>query len=321
VLRQVAEVLDRWVIERATVRLVRRLPGPAQALEPPLPAQPITFNGARSPKAIQLTWTSRTAFQFSSPQPSPWPENNLVCGHLFRAGPHWQAKPTVVLLHGWRAERQYRWQFPWLARCLNRRGINAAFFLLPMHGSRCPRSPGAPRDFIWPVAGCTRAAAAQALVETQALLRWLAGQGSAPLGLWGFSLGGWLAGLLACRTSALDFAVLYCPVARMHQAVLRLPFCAPIRADLEAVSPNPEMLDLTKLQPQVSRQRLLLVAGQHDLFVPLSEIELLAQRWGQPDLWQIAHGHISALLAPVVLIRVLGWISRQAHASPGSARA
>lgn len=251
-----------------------------------------------------------TAFRFLSPWPSPWPENNVVWGHLYRADSNWPTAPSVVLLHGWRGERQYRWQFPWLARCLSRRGINTAFFQLPLHGCRRPRSPGAPRDWIWPTAGCAVAAARQALAEAEALVRWLAGQGSAAVGVWGFSLGGWLAGLLACRTGSVHFAVLYCPVARMDEALGRLPFCRPLQPLLRQDPEHLAELDLSRQRPRVSAGNLLLVAARHDLFAAVDAVEELWQRWGQPELWRLAHGHISALLAPVWLGRVVDWISR-----------
>lgn len=310
--RWVVQTLDRWVIRRATSRLQAELvrqPKPAGSKPEPghwgvsLPPGPLS---------IDLAWAGETGFEFQSPQPSPWPENNVVYGRVYRAGPDWTRRPSVVLLHGWRGEQQYRWQFPWLARCLNRRGLNAVFFELPLHGRRQPRSPGAPRDWIWPGADCARIAATQALAETEALLAWLVGQGSACVGVWGFSLGGWLAGLVACRWAALRWAVLFCPVARMDRAVGRLPFCAPLEPFLEQGHWPLAELDLSSQRPRLPLRGLLLVAAQHDLFVPVEELEALWAGWGQPELWRLPHGHMSALMAPVWLRRVVNWIAQRA---------
>jgi len=88
------------------------------------------------------------AFRFSSAVQSPWSENNVVHGKLYRAGNDWTKKPATILLHGWNGEGGYYWQFPYLARRLNRCGVNAAMIELPYHAQRRPSEPGAVRNFI-----------------------------------------------------------------------------------------------------------------------------------------------------------------------------
>jgi len=144
----------------------------------------------------QMAFTSPHDFEFRSPVASRWAENDRVFGKLFRAGPDWQKRPSVILLHGWNAELQYRWQFPFLARQLTGAGVNAAMFQLPYHGRRRPREPGAIQNFISYDLLHMLEATRQALADTRALLAWLAEQGSPSVGLWGVSLGAWLAGLL-----------------------------------------------------------------------------------------------------------------------------
>src|SRR5258708_25940715 len=74
----------------------------------------------------ELVFRSAHDFEFPSPVRSRWEENDRVHGRLFRSGPGWKTKPSVVLLHGWNAELQYHWQFTRLAKRLVRTGINAA---------------------------------------------------------------------------------------------------------------------------------------------------------------------------------------------------
>src|SRR5712691_1878482 len=108
---------------------------------------PSFFSPTKQTQA-ELVFTGAEAFHFTSPFSSPWEENNRVSGKLFRAGLDWEKRPSVILLHGWSAELQYRWQFRWLARQLTDAGVNAAMFELPFHGSRRPRAPGAIQNFI-----------------------------------------------------------------------------------------------------------------------------------------------------------------------------
>lgn len=259
--------------------------------------------------------TNETGFRFTSLCPSHWQENNGVFGRLFRAGSAWQTRPCVVLLHGWNGERDYRWKFPWLAWLLNRRGVSAAMIELPYHGRRRPRRPDAPHNFISHDLAHTVSAAQQALTDIRALLAWLHAQGAPVLGICGTSLGGWLAGLLACHEPRLGFAALLTPVPRMDLAIAQLPFCEPIRCGLEKGSLNLESLSLRAHRPMLSPKRLLLVEARHDVFVPAETIEELGQQWGHPHIWRVPHGHISVLLSAPVMIRMVNWLVACARAS------
>src|SRR5438067_2014264 len=46
----------------------------------------------------ELRFLSQNEFQFSSRISTPWDENDLVRGKLFRCHGQWQAQPTVILL-------------------------------------------------------------------------------------------------------------------------------------------------------------------------------------------------------------------------------
>jgi alpha-beta hydrolase superfamily lysophospholipase len=142
---------------------------------------------------------------------------------LERVKTDWRKHPAVLLLHGWNAELQYRWLFPMLAQRLNNAGINAVMFELPYHGSRRP--DGAERDskfscpaicFMW-CKPLTRR-----LRMRRALRRWLRAEGCPVIGVWGISLGGWLAGLLTAHDPSITFAVLMTPIVRMDRALNEL---------------------------------------------------------------------------------------------------
>jgi len=262
-----------------------------------------------------FAFTDPRDFRFRSPLPGPWEENNFVHGRLFRAGPHWERKPSVVLLHGWNGERQYRWQFPSLARRLLHHGVNAAMIELPYHGRRKPGQAGAPRNLISSDLGHTVLAARQALADTRALLAWLAAQGSEAVGLWGFSFGGWLGGLLVCHDPRVRFAALLTPVPRMDLAIEQLPFCEPLRQSLHGSSLQLDLLNLLAHSPKLPSGDLLLIESRYDTFVPPQAIEELWQAWGRPEIWRLPHGHISVLMAWPVMERTVRWLTRKARAS------
>jgi dienelactone hydrolase len=266
--------------------------------------------------APDLTFQSGHVFQFTSPVDSPWPENKIVHGKFYRAGKDWRSRPSVILLHGWNGELGYWRQFPFLAWRFNRRGVNAAMFELPYHAQRKPQAPGAIRNFISHDLVRMVEATQQALADAAALCGWLQEQGSPCVGVWGISLGAWLAGLLACHESRLAAALLMTPVNRMDRAIRELEFCAPIRQSLGA-APVPlrkesfERLNLLYHRPLMPPEKILLVQSRYDLFAPPETVEELWRGWGHPQIWRVRHGHISILMSLPVMERAVRWLSAQ----------
>jgi hypothetical protein len=260
----------------------------------------------------ELRFLNDRAFQFVSPLASPWKVNNIVPGKLDRCGPVWQNKPTVILLHGWNGEWGYDWQFPYLAWRLKRAGLNTAMLELPYHGQRRPREPRAIHNFISHDLVCVVEAMRQSLADVRALIAWLSAQGSPGVGLWGISLGAWLAGWICCLEAQTSFAVLMSPVADVPRAIEELPFCEAIRHSLGPNRLSLRTLSLSARRPSPGPARVLILQSQHDLFAPVQTIEALWAAWGQPEMWRLPHGHISVLLSLPVLERTVRWIARTA---------
>jgi len=256
----------------------------------------------------RLEFHSGKKFRFASSVETPWPVNNQVPGWMWRVGANWASRPTVVLAHGWNGELGYYLQFPWLARMLNRRGLNVATLELPYHAARRPRQPGAVRNFLSPDLWRMAEAIHQALADLAALMAWLRAQGVPRIGLWGISLGGWLGGLLACGGFPLSLAALMTPVVRMDRALQELPFCASIRPNLREAQLSTDAFNLVAHAPSLSPNQLLLVASQYDLFAPPATVEELWESWGQPSLWRVPHGHISVLFSGQTMERTAGWL-------------
>jgi hypothetical protein len=56
-------------------------------------------------------------------------------------------------------------------------------------------------------------------------------------------------------------------------------------------------------------ENILLIEGIHDLFAGRQPIEELWQKWQQPEIWRLPHGHMSALLVLGLMGRILCWLS------------
>src|SRR5712691_7750511 len=62
------------------------------------------------------------------------------------------------------------------------------------------------------------------------------------------------------------------------------------------------------------RPVIMLIEGIHDLFAARQPIEDLWQKWEQPEIWRLPHGHIGAQLVLGLMGRVLRWLAPRLEA-------
>jgi alpha/beta superfamily hydrolase len=158
---------------------------------------------------------------------------------------------------------------------------------------------------------------AQNIAEIRALTGWLLDEGCPSVALVGFSHGGWLAGLTACSDTRIACAVLTVPRVgmRCYQTVV----WRRAREALQALRPAQDAMDTTRLNlmvstPVIPKENVLLIEGAHNLFTGRQPIEDLWQKWQQPEIWWLPHGHVSSLFVPGLMGRVLGWLAPRLEA-------
>ena len=244
-------------------------------------------------------------FRFPTPRPGKDEENNIVYGRLYRCAERWQERPVVILLDGYPAIG-YHTAFPLVARRVNRAGFNVATLVAPYNLQRRPRRPIAENCLEF------ARAMAQHVAEIRALTGWLLDEGCPSVGLLGFSFGGWLAGLTACSDARIACAVLAVPR-------VRVTFSLPVvwrrfREALQALRPAQEALDTTRLNltlstPVIPKENILLIEGILDLLAERQPIEELWQKWQQPEIWRLPHGHVTAQLRLGLMGRVIPWLA------------
>ena len=309
--RFVTEALDRWAIRSAcqSVRSGNIEPGVIEQAQAMLAHD--SFFPTEPAAPDDLVFQNTHDFRFQSRVTTPWAENNVVYGKLYRAGKDWRPKPTVLLVHGWNGELGYHFQFPFLANRLNQRGLNAIMIELPYHARRRPRGAGAINNFISHDLVRMLEATQQAIADLRAVLAWVRAQGSPTTGMWGISLGAWLTGLVATLDPQVRFAVLMSPIMSLDHAIRHLPFCEPIRNSLGPREFNVRKLNLATHVPDCAPEGVLVLESVYDLFAPPETIEEVWKLWRTPEIWRVPHGHISILASVPMMARVSRWIGRK----------
>ena len=261
-------------------------------------------------RPAQIKFDGPLHFRFPTPRPGDIAKNNVVYGRLYRCGGRWQERPVIILLHGAGDYPDHWFGFPWVARCCNRRGLNAATLVLPYHFQRHPHQM-VEWDYL-----LTAQTVAQAVAEVCALTGWLLGEGCPAVAVVGISYGGWFAGLAACHDARLASAALVIPRLGMNQVSLleervlwprTRELLRGRRTAFEALDRTP--LNLISSQPVIPRENILLIEGMHDRLVGSGPMEELWQAWGRPDRWRLPYGHLSLFGATDLGARVVDWLN------------
>lgn len=306
-----AKSLDRFVIALACRHSPRPGSHPPCASEAAALLERADFFAPAAGAPADFKFDRDGRFTFISSVKTPWPENNLVYGRLWRAKNSRATNPAVILIHGWNDEMGYRFRFPFLARRFARLGINSLAIELPYHLQRRPRAPGAVRDFISEDLRCMIEATQQAMVDIRAALLWLKANDCPAIGLWGFSLGAWLGALLGAHDSEAKAMVVSTPPVNIRQVIDEVDFCAPVRRSLNGTSLSLERLDLLRHQPRIARENILIIEAAHDQFTRAESVEALWRAWGEPEIWRVPHGHISLLCSMPAMIRTTNWLAKK----------
>jgi len=208
-------------------------------------------------------------------------------------------RPWLVCLHG------YVMGSPLLDLSLfppelyhERLGLNMLVPTLPLHGRRALAGRSGEGFFRGDVMDMLHAEA-QAMWDLRRLLAWVRAESDALLGVFGVSLGGYNAALLAALDAGLACAIAGVPVAEFSRIVFRHGPALHLRDVVDAGLAPERMEEVSRvvsplaLAPLVPPERRFLFAAVADRIVPPDHVRDLWIHWGRGSIAWYQGSHVS----------------------------
>ena len=239
----------------------------------------------------------------------PYTETNTACGRLYRrkAAPR---APVVVLSHGWAHEGMRAIELLYIEPLL-RAGFSVALLAHPFHFERTPAGTYSGELMVSGDVVLTVEAFRQSVADLMGLISWLRDTGNRTVGLLGYSLGGYLAALVACLREDLDFVVIGAAGGSVVSPILDTGLGVNVREDLSKSGMHERrslerawgIISPGRLAPRVAKHRLLIVAAAYDRIMLRNSVSDLWERWGRPRILWEDQGHYTLLAVPGRLVR------------------
>ena len=221
-------------------------------------------------------------------------------------------RPAMLCVHGYAGGHLWLETLAFDARRFYRAGVDVVLYVLPYHGRRSPGGARRSGESFFDVDLVqTNEAFAQAIYELRALLRYLRGAGTGPVGAFGMSLGGYTTALLASVEPELAFAVPMIPLTSLAEMMwaegagderlaraIEHGWSRAVLHDFFAVH-----APLAR-PPLVPPERRLIIAALGDRICPPPQADALWRHWGQPRIHWYPGGHLAQFRRQIALREV-----------------
>ncbi|HWI61014.1 MAG TPA: hypothetical protein VNT75_04185 [Symbiobacteriaceae bacterium] len=321
--RWVSEQMDQYVFE--VIKLAYRgYKSRMPAYRPPVVCEAAVLGSLGAPEVVDLTpgpdWQGYGVqeFRFPSPMECSAEENRYVYGRLLTAAP---GAPWVLLVPGYSTGALPPYGFGFFqdiqALALLKQGLNTALIALPYHLGRKRAGHGSGEGFFSPDLADMQSTFRQAAADAIALVRWLHGRSGRPAGIWGTSLGGNVAGMVAARVPELAAVVLMEPLDNPGDSLRHNFSSREIREALAASGVSPDLLiealrpvAPSSYPPAVPADRILFISPLWDRVIPFRFQDAFWEAWGRPERITVAAGHLTMPPDPGLNARVAAFLSR-----------
>jgi pimeloyl-ACP methyl ester carboxylesterase len=242
-------------------------------------------------------------------------ENHTVHAEMWRHPPG-SSRGTIVALHGFGMGNPRFDAIALMVPGFFRAGYDVALLTLPLHGARTPRDARFSGQLLAaPGVSDLNESVAQAVHDTVALLAWLRERTTAPIGLLGLSLGGYVAALMAGLCSDLDFVIpIVAPVCLGDLAHRFMVESGQYRSRSDAALTREEFQAAYRVHspltyaPRLPPERLLIVAGRGDRIVRPEHATWLGAHWGTPEIVWFTGSHIAPFGRGMVQDRIRAFL-------------
>lgn len=294
------------------------------------PSSPAGDISVKRLRTLQRQWYEHVSFESAylphegEPGAERWlsfHENRTAHAYIVRARE--PGRPWLVCLHGF-GMGVAAMDLPAFKTDRMRRDheLNLALVVLPMHGPR--RRPGTTRgegfmsiNLVDSVHGL-----AQAAFDTRSVIRWIRDQhghaverAGPKIGLYGLSLGGYVAALTASLEEDLSCVIAGVPATDMpdlyrrhspNHVRLRAYRSGALGTHADAVH---RVVSPLAMAPKVETDRRFIFAGAGDRMSTAGQARKLWEHWGRPQIAWYPGGHIGFFLAGAVQRFVVGAIT------------
>jgi len=209
-------------------------------------------------------------------------------------------RPWVVCVHGFGTGAPFLDLRAFRARRLHSElGLNVAVPVLPLHGPRQQAGVASGEGFMSIDLVDTVHALAQSAWDVRSLIAWarLIGR-DAPVGIWGLSLGGYVASLVAAMEDGLACAIAGIPATDILDLYHRHSPPAVRKRALEHGALGPQATAVQNvvsplvLRPKLSRDRRFVFAGLGDRMSTSGQAHRLWEHWERPSVAWYPGGHV-----------------------------
>lgn len=284
-------------MERAATLFGERgwLDAPAAYHRRPPPLHDADVSGPRAHSWPQrhetLTFASGFRPRDVEPGAGRWGHSNHNDTVLVRLLRHREPAPWVVCLHGFgMGASRFDLTVLWATTLHRRLGFNVAVPVLPLHGPRRSAEDG---QLLSLDLAMTLHGISQAIWDIRRLVSWIRSTSGLPVGVYGLSLGGYLAALLA-GIEPLDAVVAGLPFA---DVLGLMAHHGPPPGDVETLRAEPTRNVFTvvsplAMTPLLPLDRRAIFAGRGDRMIPGDQPIALARAWQHCQLYWYNGGHV-----------------------------
>jgi dienelactone hydrolase len=273
---------------------------PASFHEPPPPLGPVAVATARTAGLDYevMHYASEFEPRRGAPGRDRWLgyENNRNSEVRIIRAP--RSREWLICIHGLAMGRTWLDLRAMAANWLHRRGVNLAFPVLPLHGSRAINSIASGAGFLAGDVCNSLHALTQTAWDIRRLIGWLRDEGAERIGLLGLSLGGYSTALVASLEDDLDCVIAGIPAAEFGELICYHASGRALALAAEAaITPERLTAALTPvaplmLTPRIARDRRFMFGALADRFVPPPQVEALWRHWEEPEITWYPGGHL-----------------------------